>query len=117
MYVRENNPTGFDKGFAWQGGFHQLNYQISPKAVVYGRYDWVKGNLYDDTSSLVNGVFGQTKTRPSEYDVVAGLQYTIASNVKLVGEYRLHEFKDTAGTPNTSSLRDSGFTTRIMIGF
>ncbi|MBF0458467.1 MAG: hypothetical protein HQK99_11305 [Nitrospirae bacterium] len=117
MYVYENNPTGFDKGFAWQGGFHQLNYQFIPKAVIYGRYDWVKGDLYDDTSTRINGVFGQTRTRPNEYDIVAGLQFTIAANVKLLGEYRYHEFKDTASVPNSSRLTDSGFTSRIMFGF
>lgn len=117
MYVNENNPTGFDKSFTWQGGFHQLNAQITGKMVGYGRYDWIKGRLYDDTSSIVNSVMGVTKTKPEEYDIVAGLQYAIASNVKLIGEYRYHEFKDTASSPNTSKLNDSGFTTRIMFGF
>lgn len=117
MYVRESNPTGFDKGFRWQGGFDQLNWQILKNMVGYGRYDWIIGDLYDDTSTRMNGVIGQTKTKPKEYDIVAGLQYTIVSNVKLIGEYRYHEFRDTASSPNTSKLSDSGGTFRIMFGF
>ncbi|MBF0593083.1 MAG: hypothetical protein HQL02_13450 [Nitrospirae bacterium] len=117
MYVSESNPTGFGKRFTWQGGFDQLNCQIAKKMVGYGRYDWVRGGLYNDMSTTMNGVTGLTNTHPKEYDIVAGLQYTIASNVKLVAEYRYHEFTDTASKPNTSKLSDTGGTARIMFGF
>jgi hypothetical protein len=117
MYNRESDPTGFGKEFKWQGGFHQLNWQITKKSIVYNRYDWVSGRLFDDTTTTVLGVTGVTKAKPSEWDAVAGLQYLILQNLKLIGEYRHHEFKDSAGTPNAARIKDNGFTIRAMIGF
>lgn len=112
MYMRESNPTGFDKEFKWQGGFHQLNWQIEKKAITYLRYDWISGKLFDDTTSG-----GITKAKPREWDVIAGLQYLVMQNIKLVGEYRHHKFENKASTPNTASLTDNGFTARVMFGF
>ncbi len=117
MYNRESDPTGFGKEFKWYGGFHQLNWQITKKAIMYDRYDWVSGKLFDDTTSTVLGVTGVTKAKPREWDVVAGLQYLVLQNLKLIGEYRHHEFEDSASTPNTARLKDDGFTVRAMIGF
>jgi hypothetical protein len=108
----ESNPTGYDKEFKWQGGFDQLNWQISKKAITYARYDWIKGNSFDD--STVGGV---TKSKPGETDIVAGLQYLVQQNVKLIGEYRHDVFKDTAATPNTAQITSDGFTVRAMVGF
>jgi hypothetical protein len=112
LYNRESNPTGFGKEFIWQGGFHQINWQSTKNAITYARYDWVNGNNYDDTTSG-----GTTKTKASEWDIVAGHQHLILQNLKLIGEYRHHEFKDKASTPNTASLKDDGFTVRVMMGF
>ncbi len=117
MYNRESDPTGFGKEFKWQGGFHQTNWQISSKAVAYGRYDWISGKRYDDTTTTVLGLTGVTRAKPREWDVVAGLQYLLLPNVKLIGEYRHHEFEDSAGTPNPARLKDDGFTARTMIVF
>jgi hypothetical protein len=117
MYNRESDPTGFGKEFKWQGGFHQINWQITNKAVVYDRYDWVRGNLYDDTTTTVLGVNGVTRAKPREWAMVAGLQYLLLPNLKLIGEYRHHEFEDLAGVPNTARLKDDGFTARAMIVF
>jgi hypothetical protein len=117
MYNREGNPTGFNKEFKWQGGFHQLNWQISKKAIAYGRYDWVSGNTFDDTHTTMGGVTGTTLAKPREWDVVAGFQYLLLQNVKFAAEYRHHDFEDKASTPNISKLTDNGFTTRVMIGF
>jgi hypothetical protein len=117
MYNRESNPTGFGKEFTWQGGFHQLNWQITKKAIMYDRYDWVDGKRFDDTTSTVLGVTGVTKAKPGEWDVVAGLQYLILQNLKLIGEYRHHEFEDSASAPNKARLNDDGFTVRAMVGF
>ncbi len=117
MYNRESNPTGFGKEFKWQGGFHQLNWQITNKAIMYDRYDWVSGKLFDDTTSTVLGVAGATKAKPREWDVVAGMQYLVLQNLKLIGEYRHHEFEDSAHGPNTAGLIDDGFTVRAMIAF
>jgi hypothetical protein len=117
MYNRESDPTGFGKEFKWQGGFHQLNWQINPKTILYNRYDWVRGNRFDDTASTILGVSGVIKAKPREWDVVSGLQYLFMQNLKLTGEYRHHEFEDEAGRPHPSHLQDDGFTVRAMIAF
>ena len=111
MTNRESNPTGFGKEFKWSGGFDQLNWQISKKAIVYGRYDWIKGNNFDDTTAG-----GITKAKPQETDVVAGVQYLVQQNVKLIGEYRHDLFENTASTPNTSKITSDGYTVRAMVG-
>jgi hypothetical protein len=115
MYNRESDPTGFGKEFTWQGGFHQLNWQITKKAIMYGRYDWVGGKLFDDTRARMYG--GVTRAKPREWDVVSGMQYFLLPNLKLIGEYRHHEFEDHASMPNEARLKDDGFTARAMIGF
>jgi hypothetical protein len=61
-------------------------------------------------------VSGITNSTPREWDVVAGVQYLIAQNVKLVGEFRHHKFEDT-GESATARLTDNGFTVRVMVGF
>lgn len=109
MYNRESDPTGFGKEFKWMGGFHQLNWQPTKKSVTYARYDWVKGDSYNDTAAG-----GNTNSKPSEWDVVAGVQYLILQNMKVAAEYRHHEFDNKA---NGSNLTDDGFTTRFMLGF
>jgi hypothetical protein len=117
LYNRESDPTGFGKEFEWQGGFHQLNWQITKKAVMYDRLDWVSGKLFDDTGATVLGVTGVTKAKPREWDVIAGMQYLIMQNLKLIGEYRHHTFENRVGAPNLARLKDDGFTLRAMMGF
>ncbi len=109
MFNSESNPTEYGKEFKWWGGFNQLNWQISKKAIAYGRYDYVKGDRFDDGHNPA--------TKPDETDEVVGAQYLLQENVKLVAEYRHHEYKDQASTPETASIKDDGFTTRFMIGF
>jgi hypothetical protein len=117
LYNRESDPTGFGREFKWQGGFHQVNWQINKKAIAYTRYDWVSGKLFDDTGLTVLGVTGITKAKPREWDVITGMQYLVMQNLKLVGEYRHHRFENRTGTPNTAYLKDDGFTLRAMMGF
>ncbi len=117
LYNRESNPTVFGKEFVWWGGFHQLNWAASKKTVAYARYDWIRGDSFDDTGVTINGVTGVTKSHPSEWDLVAGLQYLFLQNFKLIGEFRHHQFEDTAGTPRTAKLWDDGFSLRAMAGF
>ncbi len=116
MSNRESNPTGFGREFKWHGGFSQLNWQFSKKSITYLRYDRVKGNSFDDTTSLVNGVTGITKSEPNEWDTVFGLQHLYDENIKLIAELRHHEFEDKS-TPVTAKLKDNGFTLRAMFGF
>ena len=117
MYNRESDPTGFGKEFKWQGGYHQLSWRISSKTVLYDRYDWVRGNHFDDTTSTILGVEGITKAEPREWDIVSGIQYLVSQNLKLIGEYRHHEFEDRASEPSKARLYDDGFTARAMIAF
>lgn len=108
MMNRENNPTGYGVEFKWQGGFDQLNWQISKKAITYARYDWIKGDSFNDTV---------TNSKPSETDVVAGVQYLVEQNMKLIAEYRHDVFKDEAANPRTAQITSDGFTLRYMFGF
>ncbi len=116
LYNEDSNPTGFNKSFVWWGGFHQLNCQPMKPLIAYGRYDWIIGNRYDDTA-----VGGRTKAEPREWDIVAGIQYLILENFKLIGEYRHRLFEDQATTPivapNKASLAEDSFTFRAMTGF
>ena len=131
MWRRESNPTGFGQEFSWRGGFNQLNWFATPQLVVYGRYDYLRGNTFNDTP-----FGGITYSDPREWDVVAGIQYAIYQNVKLIGEYRYHVFEDGAvgaptgngvGCVNTcqpytnrttqASIKDNGGTVRLMMGF
>lgn len=116
MYNRESNPTGFGQEFKWHGGFHQVNWQPSKDYITYARYDYIKGDDFDDTTSTVNGHTGVTKSAPREHDVIVGLQHLINANTKLVGEYRHHAFEDNA-TAIPAKLTDDGFTLRVMFGF
>ena len=130
MWRRESNPTGFNQAFTWQGGFHQLNWFITPQVVTYGRYDWLRGDRFNDTP-----FGGITFADPRQHDYVAGIQYAPWPNVKLVGEYRYRVFEDRAvGAPadlagcavtcqpylnrsTTASIVDNGFTAKLMMGF
>jgi hypothetical protein len=122
MWNRESNSTGFNTEFVWRGGFHQLNWFIDPKLVLYGRYDWIRGNRFNDT--VAGGV---TFSDPREWDVVVGMQYAWYENMKLVGEFRHHFFDDraTGAAPATvfpvrtqsATLTDNGGTVRLMLGF
>jgi hypothetical protein len=112
LYNRESNPTGFGKEFIWWGGFHQLTYFPTKRSVVYARYDWIEGHDFDDTSAG-----GASKGRPQEWDLIGGIQYMVLENLKLIGEYRHHEFSDRVVTPGASTLTDDGFTLRAMTGF
>lgn len=117
MYNRESDPTGFGKEFKWHGGYHQINWRISNRVVVYNRYDWIRGNHFDDTTTTVLDVTGVTKSEPREWDIVSGVQYLVSQNLKLIGEYRHHGFEDRASEPNRARLEDDGFTARAMIAF
>lgn len=131
MSNKETNPTGFGKEFKWKGGFHQVNWRISKTSVAYARYDYVKGDSFDDTGTVVNGIVGITRTNPKEEDFVLGYQALVEENIKFVAEFRNHKFDDSARGPmnsvssaalgptavNEAHLKDNGFTIRLMFGF
>jgi hypothetical protein len=117
MYNNESNPTGFGQEFKWHGGFHQLNWQPSKESIFYARYDYVKGNAFDDTTVSRNGVSGVTKSSPKEKDYIVGTQHLVNQTTKLIGEIRHHVFDDNGTSPGASHLKDDGFTVRVMFGF
>jgi len=112
LYNHDSNPTGFDRGFTWWGGFSQLNWKIIQPLHAYARYDWIRGERYDDT-----GVGGVTKARPQEWALVGGLQYLLLENLKLAGEYRYRQFKNDQSTPSHQRLDENFFTLRAEVGF
>jgi hypothetical protein len=114
---KEDNPTGFGREFKWKGGFHQLNWQPSKVTITYARYDYVKGDRFDDSGVVLGGIRGITTVKPEETDYVVGFQHLLDPNIKLIGEYRHHRFEDKAGLPVVARLTDDGFTLRIMLGF
>jgi hypothetical protein len=114
MYNRDSNPTGFGKEFKWKGGSNELIWQASKKSVAYTRYDWIKGDTFNDTDTHVQGVTGITNTKPEEWDAILGFQHTLYENMKFIAEYRHHQYEDKV---SGAKLSDDGFTTRLMIGF
>lgn len=127
MINSDGNPTGFGKEFKWRGGFDQVNWKMSKNTLAYLRYDYVKGDAYDDTTTTVNGVTGITRSTPKENDVIVGVQHLLDENTKFIAEYRTHTFDDTAtgaaiaglapSSANAAHLKDTGFTVRMMFGF
>jgi hypothetical protein len=113
LFNRESNPTGFNKEFRWWGGFTQINWKIVDSLVAYGRYDWIRGNRFDDI-----GVGGVTPVvKPQEWGIVAGLQWYVLENLKLLGEYSRREFRNNLSTPATQKLNENFFSVRASLGF
>jgi hypothetical protein len=116
MVYKESNPTEFNVPFRWFGGFDQINWQPKKEFIMYTRYDWVRGDTFNDTTSNVGGINGITNSAPSEWDVIVGAQYLYQQNIKFVVEGRRHSFKDTSEAV-TAHLQDNGVTFRVMFGF
>ena len=113
LFNRESNPTGFNKSFKWSGGFTQLNWKIVKPVIVYGRYDWLRGDRFDDT-----GDGGVTKpVKPREWAAVGGIQWYVLENFKLLAEYSRHEFRNHENTPTKQRLTEDFFTVRASLGF
>lgn len=119
LFNRESNPTAFDKSFSWWGGFSQLYGTIPIRAkflqwiTAYARYEWLRGDRFDDT-----GAGGVTEAvRPREWQVVAGLQWFIFENLKVVTEYSRREFKNDESAPSHQRVTDDFFSARVAFGF
>src|SRR6185436_18676159 len=55
LWGRDSNATGLGEEAKWRGGFVQLDLKPSEDFVLYGRYDWIDGDKYDDTDVTLNG--------------------------------------------------------------
>ena len=119
LFNRESDPTGFGKRFSWWGGFTQLNAKLPVNAkflqwvTAYARYDWLRGDQFDDTA--LGGETGPV--RPREWQVVAGLQWFVLENLKVITEYSRRQFTNTESAPQHQRLTDNFFTVRAAIGF
>ncbi len=109
----ERNPTGFDTRFTWWGGFTQLNWKPFESLIAYGRYDWLRGDRFDDTA--VGGVTGPVK--PREWAAVVGLQWYPLANLRLIGEYSRHAFRNTLSSPSHQRIEGDFFTLRAALAF
>lgn len=111
---KDDNATGFGKEAKWWGGFVQGEVKPLDYLILFGRYDWIKGDRFDDTGESVNEENGNIgPVDPRLVDVVAGIQYYLHENFKLIAEYR-HGEKDLGAVPaDPQQLRkteeDSGF--------
>jgi hypothetical protein len=114
LFNHESNPTAFNKGFSWWGGFSQLNGTIPVHArflqriTAYARYEWLHGDRFDDTGN--GGVTGVV--HPSEWQAVAGLQWYVLENLKVITEYSRREFK-----ASQQRVTDDFFAARVAVGF
>ena len=129
LFNREGDPTGFKKPFSWWGGFGQINGKAPVRAkflqwiTAYARYEWLRGDRFNDIPA--GGVTGII--RPREWQVVAGLQWFILENLKIVTEFSRRQFENnqpaaTLATapdllPHHQRLTDDFFTVRAAIGF
>jgi hypothetical protein len=113
LFNRESIPTGFHQSFRWWGGFSQLNWKPFDSLIAYGRCDWISGNRFDDTE--VGGVTGPVQ--PPESAAVAGLQWYVLANLRLIGEYSRHEFTNNASSPSRQKIDDDFFTLRAALAF
>ncbi len=106
LFGEDSNATGFGKKVSWWGGFAGADIKPINELVLYGRYDWIDGDRFDDTSVAifnvktgenVSGTIGPVK--PRLWDVVVGAQYFLYENFKLIAEYR-HGEKDLGSVPS-----------------
>ena len=109
LFNRESNPTGFDEGFQWWGGFSQLSWKPWSSLITYGRYDWLHGSRFDDTP--VGGVTGPVK--PREWAAVVGVQWYTLLNLRLIVEYSHHAFRNPASSPSHQEVDGDTVTLRI----
>lgn len=89
LFAQDRNATGFGEKARYRGGFLQAELKPSDNLIVYGRYDWIDGDTYDDTGVTINGASGSLgEVDPKLWDAVFGIQYYLWDNYKLIGEYR-----------------------------
>lgn len=117
LFAEDSNPTGFGVDAKWWGGFVQADVKPIDQIVLYGRYDWINGDQFDDTGVMINGVSGETgPVDPSLWDVVIGAQYYVYENVKLIAEYR-HGEKDLQPTSTSVDQLKNTKEDAVFVGF
>ena len=106
LFGEDSNVTGFGKKATWWGGFVEADVKPINELVLYGRYDWIDGDRFNDTDVTINGVSGTIgPVKPELWDVVIGAQYFLYENFKLIGEYRHGEKDLSPASPTVSQLK------------
>ncbi len=106
LFAEDSNPTGFARKARWSGGFVEADVKPWEPLALYTRFDWIDGRRFDDTGVTVNGVAGTTgPVHPRLWDVVAGVQYFVFENLKLIGEYRYGEKDLHPSSTDVSQLK------------
>jgi hypothetical protein len=78
---RDSDPTGVGRGLWWIGGFAEVNYRLTPRLLSLVRVEHVGMPTFDDRDRG-----GSTHVRRRIWEVVAGGQWLIEENLKLVVE-------------------------------
>ncbi len=73
----------------------------------------MRGERFDDTA--LGGVTSAVK--PREWDIVAGVQWYVLVNLRLIGEYSHHEFRNTASLPESQKVHGDFVTVRGALAF
>ena len=117
LLARDSNPTGFGPEAKWWGGFLQAEVKPYNQLIVYGRYDWIRGDRFDDTGIVINGANGSIgPVDPRLWDIVAGAQYFVYDNFKLIAEYR-HGVKDLGSVPADPEQLQKTVENAVFAGF
>jgi hypothetical protein len=113
LFNRESDPTGFGRSFTWWGGFSQLNWRVLRPLIAYARFDWLRGDRFDDTGA--GGMTGPV--RPREWAATGGLQWFVLDNLKVLAEYSRHEFENRASTPARQEIQEDVIAVRFSFVF
>lgn len=106
LFGEDSNATGFGKKASWWGGFVQGEVKPLDELILYGRYDWIDGDRFNDTDVTINGASGTIgPVEPRLWDVVIGAQYFLYENFKLTAEYRRGEKDLNPARPTVSQLK------------
>lgn len=117
FFGEDSNATGFGKKASWWGGFVQAEVKPINELVLYGRYDWIDGDRFNDTDVTINGASGTIgPVKPRLWDVVIGAQYFLYENFKLIAEYRRGE-KDLRPESSTVSQLKKTEEDAVFAGF
>lgn len=116
LFAKDSNATGFGVAAKWWGGFVQADVKPIDQLILYGRYDWINGDQFNDTGVTINGVSGETgPVDPSLWDVVVGAQYYLYENFKLIAEYR-HGEKDLQPTSMSAEQLENTKENAVYVG-
>jgi len=81
LAAHDSNPTGRHVGLWTYGGFVESDIRIATWLLSLVRFEYLSGPRFSDES-----VGGDVNLRPEVWAVVAGLQYLLAENLKIVTE-------------------------------